>query len=269
MNRKKILIPVIIFTVLVIFLIIVLNPSHKYSKLSVNESKWNSIKEARKENENLVLEDIEFNGYKLIIDKNNNTLYYSTINGSKNKYNPNVNYSANNKNIKLAILSDEITDEKVKSDYKFKIMIYDDKEYHIYNLVCTDLPILNIRYKEEVGDKQKNIPMDIYVFNNLANTPNRITVSNGKLKINNGSYIFSLNMTTPGKNIRDNKISLLNMKPNSDYILTAITNSNEDNTETTNQNKKEPKNHRVELFINNEYKGIYSLGYVEREKSEQ
>ena len=151
-NRMKIIIPVVIFTAIIIILIILLNPSHEYNKLIVSESKWNSIIESRTENKELVLEDIRFNDYKLIIDEQNNTLFYSLVNDSQNKYNPNISYSANNKNAKIVILSDEITDEKVKNNYLFKIMIYDEKEYHIYNLKCTDLPILDISY-----DKYDNI----------------------------------------------------------------------------------------------------------------
>ena len=132
MSRKKILIPVMVFTCLIIILIIMLNASHKYNKLSVSESKWNSIQNSRIENKNLILTDIKFNDYKLIINEKSNTVYYSIINDSQNKYNPSVSYSTNNKNVKLAILSQEITDEKVKSNYQFKIMIYNEKEYHIY-----------------------------------------------------------------------------------------------------------------------------------------
>ena len=252
MKKSKILIPVIVFTSLIIILIIVLNPRQKYNKLSISESKWNAIKESRIENKNLVLEDIKFNDYKLIIDEKNNTIYYSLINDSQNKYNPKVEYSTNNKNAKLAFFTDEITDEKVKSNYQFKIMIYDEKEYHIYNLKCTDLPVLNISYVKDEDIKQKNIPMEMYLFDNLSNIPNKITISKGKIKMDEDNYIFSLHMFTPGKNKRDNKISILNMKPNSEYILTPITNflSNEGN-----------KTNRVELFLNNEYQGIYYLKY--------
>ena len=252
MNRNKLLIPVIIFTGLIIILIIMLNPSHHYNYLSVSETKWNSIKESRRENKNLVLNDIRFNDYKLIIDEKNNTLYYSLVNDSQNKYNPKVEYSAS-KNTKLAILSDEIIEEKVKNNYQFKIMIYNEKEYHIYNLKCTDLPILNISYNKDEEIKEKNIPMEMYLFDNLSNIPNKITISRGKVKKNEDEYIFSLHMLTPGKNKRDNKISILNMKPNSEYILTAINNEPENET-----NKK----YRVELFLNNEYKGVYSLQYI-------
>ena len=149
MNKSKILIPIIVFFIVLTILIIVLNPIHKYNRLFVSESKWNSIQESRIENRDLVLDDIKFNDYKLIIDEQNNTIYYSVINDSKNQYNPNVSYSTNSKNVKLVILSDEITDQKVKNNYQFKIMIYNEKEYHIYNLICTDLPIINISYNKD------------------------------------------------------------------------------------------------------------------------
>ena len=254
MSRKKILIAVCIFTAIVIILIIVLNPSHKYNRLSVNENKWNSIKDSRTENNNLVLEDIRFNDYKLIIDEKNNTIYYSLINDSTNKYNPNVEYDASD-NVKLIILTDEITDEKIKSDYEFKIMIYNEKEYHIYNLKCTDIPILNISYDKNDETNQNSVPMEIYLFDNLSNIPNKITISRGKLKINDDNYTFSLHMLTPGKNKRNNKLSILNMKPNSEYVLSKI----DKTTSQIQENGVNNMEHIVELFLNNEYKGVYSL----------
>ena len=90
MDRRKILIPVIVFTVVIIILIIVFNPKQNYNKLLVNQSKWNSILESRIESEHLVLEEIKFNDYKLIIDEKNNTLYYSLLKESRNTYNPKV-----------------------------------------------------------------------------------------------------------------------------------------------------------------------------------
>ena len=61
-------------------------------------------------------------------------------------------------------------------------------------------------------------------------------------------------MLTPGKNKRNNRVSILNMKPNSEYTLTTISNEPENDINT---------NHRVELFLNNEYKGVYFLEYVD------
>ena len=254
MSRRKILIAVSFFTVMVIILIVVLNPSSKYKKLSISESKWNSIKDSRTENNNLRLEDIRFNNYKLIIDEKSNTLYYSLINDSSNKYNPKVEYDANN-NVKLVVLADEITDEKVKSNHQFKIMIYNEKEYHIYNLKCTDIPILNISYDKNDETNKNSVPMEIYLFDNLSNLPNKITISRGKLKINDDNYTFSLHMLTPGKNKRNNKLSILNMKPNSEYVLSKI----DKTTSQIQENGVNNMEHIVELFLNNEYKGVYSL----------
>ena len=251
MNRKRIIIPVVIFTAIIIALIIVMNPINKYKKLTVSENKWKNIQESRIENMNLKLEEICFNDYQLIIDEKSNTIYYSIVNDSINKYTPNVSYTTNDTNSKLVILSDEITDEKVKNNYQFKLMIYNEKEYHIYNLKCTDLPILNITYDENDENMQKNIPMEMYLFDNLSNIPNKITISSGKVRINDESTAFSLHILTPGKNKRDNKISILNMKPDSEYVLTTIDNEEEMELDM---------NKRVELFLNDEYKGVYLLG---------
>ena len=259
MNRKKILIAVSIFTVMVIILIVVLNPSHRFNNLSVSESKWDSIQKSRTENNNLRLEDIRFNDYKLIIDEKSNTLYYSLINDSTNKYNPKVEYNANN-NVKLAVLADDITDEKVKSNHQFKIMIYNEKEYYIYNLKCTDLPILNISYNQNDETNKNSVPMEIYLFDNLSNIPNKITISRGKLKINDDNYTFSLHMLTPGKNKRNNRLSILNMKPNSEYVLSKV------NQDISQEDNLENKKYMVELFLNNKYQGIYLLGFNDTRK---
>ena len=182
MSKRKIIIPVVVFTAIIIILIIVLNPRYKYNKLIVNESKWNSIKEYRIENTNLVLNDIRFNDNKLIIDEKNNTLYYSLENDSRNKYNPNISYNSEN-DVKIAILQDEITDEKIRDSYQFKIMIYNEKEYHIYYLKCTNLPLLNFKYNNAEKITQNNIQMEMFLFDSLSNIPNKITISRGKIKM--------------------------------------------------------------------------------------
>ncbi|MCR5186563.1 MAG: hypothetical protein K6D97_05560 [Clostridia bacterium] len=249
MSRKRVIISIIIFTVIVAFLILFfyLNSSKKYEELSVTESTWNSIIAARKPSEKLVLRDIRFNEYSLVLDNKSSTLYYSLINDSYSKYNPSVSFKAEAENVQIAVLSDKITSEKTKNNHIFKLMIYSDTEYHIYDLLCMDLPILNINYVGDVREK-KGIPVEIYLFNNLNNSTKRITRSSGKLRMNGDSISFSLNKRSPGRNIRDNKISILNMKPDSEYNLSIAGFSEE-----------ERGGQRVELFINNEYRGVWNL----------
>lgn len=264
MKRKKVLIPIIIITAIIILLILFLDPSTRYNKKFVSQDKWNNIISSRTEDRELKFDIIDFNDYNLIIDEKSNTLYYSLINDSETKYNPIISFKSQDKSAKVAILEDEITDEKVKSDYKFKIMIYNNSKYHIYNLVCTDFPILNISYKMDIGDKHKNIPMKMYLFNNLSSSTNRVTISDGKFKALSDGYSFSLNMLTPGKNVRENRISILNMKPSNEYILTPVT---VDENQVPDE-ASSGKNNRVLLFINSEFKGIYSLSHkVERENT--
>lgn len=254
MSRKKVLISVISFTIIVIVLIVVFNIKQKYNKFIINQSNWDSIKESRIENNNLVLEEIRFNDYKLIIDNKNNSLYYSVVNDSHNKFNPNVSYNINNPNAVLVILEDEITEEKIKNNYEFELMIYDENSYHIYSLKCTNLPILNIDYNESEETNQKSFSMEMYLFDNSANIPNRITISNGKIRMNGKDYLFSLHVLTPGKNKRENKLSILNMKPNSEFELIKYNNNLQKQESSINNKEK-----IIELFLNNEYKGVYVL----------
>ena len=250
MNRKKILIPIIILTAIIILLIIILNPSHRYKKMSVSESKWESIKRSREENSNLVLESIKFNDYNLIIDKDNSKIYYSVVNDNKTKYNPNISYTVTENSARLAILQEEITSGKIQANYEFKLMIYNNSQYHIYSLICMDFPVLNISCDIKSEKDLKNLQADIYLFDNLSNMPNKVTRSRGKLDIlENGEYKLSLNMLSPGKDKRKNNISLFGMNPYNEYTLYPLN----DEKSMTNEG------HYIELFVNNEYVGLYSL----------
>jgi len=255
MNKKKILIPILIITAVIVIFVILINRTIKYDNIIISEDKWNNIITARKENTGLSLKSLKFNDYNLIIDEGKNTIYYSLINESKSKYNPDISFNAEDKTLKIAVLSEKITDEKAFNNYEFKFMIYNENEYRIYNLICTEIPLLNINYKEKVENKQKSIPIEMYLFNNLADANNRIAISQGKLKAKDTSFMLSLHMLTPGKNVRDNKISLFNMKPCSEYILNPVDSS-------VQSEQKTPGKNYVELFINKEYIGLYSLEQI-------
>lgn len=251
MKRIKVLIPVIILTALIIILVILLNPSKRYEKLSIDEGKWESLQASRQASDDLQLEKIEFNDYSLIIDEGTDTIYYSIVKENQTKYNPNVSFEASDNHAKLVILKDEITDKKVHSDYQFKMMIYNSDEYHIYNLVCTDFPIVNINYDiYGIMPKEKNIDVEVTVFDNMEKSSKRITNSQGVLNIlkEEGRKDYKLKLTTnsPGKNERENHLSIFQMDPHNEYLLTQ-------------EEELGQKNFKVELFINNEYQGQYSL----------
>lgn len=251
MNRKKVFIIVIIFTIIIIIGLLITTKTQSYNNLNISKKKWDSILEKREENLDLEIENIRFNEYDLIVDNNSNKIYYSIINNNDSSYNPNISYKAN-QNTKIVILKDELDNSKIGT-HEFKIMIYNDSFYRIYTLVCTRFSVLNISKKESTHKKQ-NILMKIYLFNNLQNSSNRIIRSDGLLNIeNNDNYKMHLEVLSPGRNIRDNVISIMDMEPSSRYTLTRV------DVLAENQNINKKNTRLLELFIDNQYKGIYKI----------
>jgi len=248
MNRKILLIIILAFSIIGILLVCSANKSIRFDKLTISSDDWSSIIEERKSGE-IYLKNIKFNEYDLVIDEKNNKIYYSIINNSSSKFLPQVSYFASGDGIKLAILDDEITEDKISNNHEFKVILYNNEYYKTYGLYCTSFPMLNIVYdSEEKNDN--NIPMSIYLFNNFENGVNRIVRSDGILDIarmedDSTNYKFSLLTTSPNNNEIENVISLLHMKPSNEYFLNLVNSS--DNTSPLNNRFKEPFD-RINLF---------------------
>lgn len=232
----------------------------RYNTYIISDSKWNKIIGSKKVNDNIGLKNIKFNDYSLLINEKTSTIYYSVIDSST-KYNPIISYETFNNMIsvntklKLAI-KEELTDEKIKYNNEFKVIIYNDDFYHIYNLVLTNKPILNINYKNIRENNTRNIKANLSLFDNRVDAFNKVFNSNVNLSIiNNKDYIFSLTISSPGHNKRKNNISLLDMPKHNTYKLSILSN----NSLWVNPNDENSNNHSVELFINNEYIGLYTL----------
>ena len=240
-----------ILTCVTIGVIIIIKYNVRYNKLIIEPHEWNSIISNRSMSTDIALENIEFNDYSLLIDNDNSIIYYSVINTNK-KYNPSVKYVTNNKtNI---VVSGSITDAKLEQIDSLKIMIYNDSEYRIYNLVVTNYPILNLVYKEDINGK-KRVPVELELFDNHVDSPQRVLKSDGFLRIinENQEYSFSLIMESLGHNKRGNYISIFGMEKRDEYIIKKVDNS--------------INNERYVLFfINNKYNGLYSLGPKEERR---
>ena len=87
MNKKILLIVISLLTLVGVIVLIVLNNDVRYEKLVVDSAKWNSIKTSRVFNQNLEIGNIKFNDINILVDSNNNKMYYSYVNNS-NKFNP-------------------------------------------------------------------------------------------------------------------------------------------------------------------------------------
>ena len=244
MNRKWLLAIILVLTSIAIILLTILNYNSKYNDKKVSDTKWNNIIKNKTLSTNIQLESLIFNDYELLIDNKNNAIYYSIID-SNNKYNPSINYKTNIK-ANIAISNNNLQDNNTK------ILIYTKEEYRIYNLSITNYPTINITY-DNINNKTK-IPIYIEIFDNYVNSPQRLIKSDGKLIIieEDNKYTFSLIKESLGHNKRENHISILGMDKENEYVLNKVT--------TTENNTK-----YVELFINNEYKGLYSIkGTIEK-----
>ena len=243
-DKKTVLGILLVLTILTIIFLIFINHKKRYNSLIIEKEKWESIQKERKESTNLELEKIEFNDYSLFIDKKNSTIYYSIVN-STYKYNPSILFKANQK-VKLRF-NEEITNEKLDEVDSLKIMMYSDKEYHIYSLVVTNYPLLNINYDEEEITNKK-LPMEFELFDNHIESKQRVLKSIGFIKVieKNREYALTLTKESLGHNKRENYISIFGLEKKDEYLI----------KKTENNEKKE---RYVYFFINNKVSGIYSF----------
>lgn len=252
MHKKWLLFTILVLTILSIIIILLFTDKKQYNKMIISENNWNNIIDKRKISTSISIDNIKFNDYNLLIDEDNSIIYYSIVDVS-NKYNPSVEYTLNNKDIKIAF-NKEMSDDILEDNKELKVLLYDKVSYRIYTLVVTNYPILNINYKEEDTNKRK-IDVDIYLFDNHIDAPSRVIKSDGKLKIieEDKEYRFSLKKESLGHNVRDNHISLLGMPKQDEYLIKV--------TDITNEKEK-----YVQLFINNKYKGLCVFGYNEERR---
>lgn len=135
--------------------------------------------------------------------------------------------------------------------YSIDVIIYDKNNYHIYNLQITDYPTININYSNRINDI--NNVVEINVFDNHKKSSQKVIKTNAEFKVleDNIKYLLNLKRESLGHNTKKNPISLFGMDRVNKYVLT--------NVEDNDNNLK-----YVQLFFNNEHKGIYEINPEER-----
>lgn len=273
MNKKWLLGIILVPTVIAITFISIYNFRSRYKKYIIDEAKWKEIISNKNESTGIKIEKIKFDDYSLLIDEENSKIYYSAINKSQ-KYNPRVVLKASNDSIKFSV-KEEITQDLVSKNHSFDVLIYDENNYRTYSLVVTNLPIVNIQYNSERTEK---IQMELSVFDNNPAAFQKNFTSKGTLTIteegeNKKNYAFSLKSESLGHNQRENNVSIFGMEKHSEYVLNALEEDNDrtrsifaTNLWSTLETRKTDRYRYVEVFVNNEYKGLYALGYnIEKE----
>ena len=275
MNRKRLLVIILVFTLTFVGIISFLRFRSYYNRHVLSSGKWNNIISSRKEDNKLILSSLKFQDVSLLYDSENKTYYYSYVDSSK-KFNPSISYQSSD-SIKVAF-SDKITQDKNEKNYDYQILIYTKDKYSIYHLVVTGLPILNFDFDVDsmTGNKKNSVAMTLY--DNHSNAFHKIVHSSCDIIVTSNEtskkdFTFSLIQDSLGHNERENNISILGMMQHSEYVLNSMSDDPDliRNIFTTNlwndtYNPTPEKYQYVEVFLNHQYYGLYTLGYnVERE----
>lgn len=257
---KKTNIIILVFILLIFIVLSILIKPLNFKNINISLEEYLSIKEDRVLNEEYQLLYLKYDNIDLILDKNNKTFYFTKYDNLNND-NMEILYDSNISNLSIKINND-------------KVIIYDSKYYNEYSLVYTYLPIINIVYDGSLKEDDTFMKMYLYDNTNGINIINsdgyihtRGTASSLYLK---QSFRISL-VDEKGKN----KISLLNMRKDDDWILYSGYNDQEKVRHVFSTNLwyeslahdnmfkiNNGNNYKyVEVLLNNEYWGLYALGY--------
>lgn len=285
MSKKKIISAVAILILLAtIFFVFVCFSGNRWSKYKADSSSYEKIKSERTVSDAKLIESIQFNGFDLFFDKINNRWFYSLVEGDKKQNNPIVSVNVNDKNVKFVTMGDIL-------DKDAKILAYTDDVYVEYELVSTTLPVMNIAcdkmpIKDDNGE-MKDVSCDMRLFDNRKSVNNRIMDSAGEIRVRGSSttvhpklgYKLQLRRKE-GDKVKNNDLSLLGMRSDDDWVLYAAYNDYEKVRSVFSANlwydscaddnifgvKNGMQYKFIELFFNDEYYGLYALGYPIDEK---
>lgn len=246
MKKHLYLIIVLILTILLLGMVYILTEKTRYNELVASENEWNEILKDRTVTEEINIESLYFNDYPLIIDNNNNKIYYAYVD-SINKDNPVTKIKTSDKDLKVK-MNKKLSDDENKND-DLEIVIYNDKEYRLYTLIITQNPIINLNYEDITSGTTVG---DILVIDNKVGATQKVIRSAASITlIENQSYLISMRTESVGRNKRKNDISVFGITVNHEFELI-----NKDITDSSNT--------LLDLFINNEYVGVYLLEYKEQ-----
>ena len=281
MNRKVALFGVALSIVLMIFALIMNINAYRdpsISDLAISDESWNAIISTHTKQSHLNPGSISLNGAALQIDEVNSRLFYSIDPDSAFPGNPKVKLS--NDKLKLAIGANELEAEFVRSNQTVKILVYDERHYREFDLVLTYLPVLSISTMDDskISDEDSDAFISLNNHGSIITSNTKIHLRGGYTKnLEKSSYKLSLKKN----NAKKNKISLLGMRSDDDWILNALYTDPEKVREifATQLWKECCEEHNaaqvpnsfeyrfVELFLNDSYNGLYLLGYKPDKKS--
>ena len=253
-----------IFILLIIFLIIVFFYGIFGTGISYLSSK--EIKQSRQSNKNLI-RNLNINNLNTVYDKNNNIYYYTLPVDYENKIYV-LKLELEN-GFKYKLIDETLNIVKVDYSNPIDIIIYNDKYYCETKIQLTNIPLINI---ETEYDITTNDTKSVFTYINHNNS--EVVINNSKIHIRGATSQYfekkSYKINMYDKNYNEEKeINVSNFYYGNSFILDAVYRDpskirnilsielwNEISNDFSNININ---SEFVELFINDEYKGLYVL----------
>ncbi len=294
MDKKKIIIPaLIVMGVLIVLLIPYLArlnsptlPASGFGSHVVTSDEFDREISGLSSDDTLSL-SLSFDGETLFHDSGFNTYYYSIVKDSGTAFIPEVSAEIPGMNAGTGklIFDRSITAEGIEKNEKIRGAFIKDGRYKGFEVVCTTLPLVNI---DHVGNLENGkCGMSFSLFDNRSGVKDRLIYSGGDVKYRGASTLYfpkkSLKLSlrsVEGEKSSKNKISLLGMRSDDDWILTAAYSDPEKVREVFNENLWSDscatdnswgvsagiRYSYVELIMNGDYMGLYALGFPIDEK---
>ncbi|MBE5865149.1 MAG: hypothetical protein E7292_02900 [Lachnospiraceae bacterium] len=280
---KKILASIMIAVSIAFILWSVLSDKgSNYSDLCITQTEYQQLMDSRTESTEQLFERILFDEYALFCDSVGNRMFYSLIESSDSAYNPYVECVSIYADARVAFVGSEISNEIIASGIEYDMIVYTEDAYQCFRLAFTTLPLLSINCGTEMpGDIA--MPMSMKLFDNRKTSVQRMVASDGEIHIRGGwtrnfpklGYKFTLYSDSVGNHRREWDNSLLGLRQDGDWVLYAAYTDQEkirnvfcsklwkDSCAVNNANHIDNgmEYRYVELFLNNQYWGLYALGY--------
>lgn len=244
--------------------------------VSEAEEKFDANTRVEKED---LLTSLNFKGEELPYDDDSKT-FYLPLSMSNEEWEEGE-LTAENEGMSIDFLDDFSKVDKLDamaSNTSFQFVAYTDEEYCYYNLVISGLPIMNIEITDEYIENASIVNMSLYESETkidwVTNSSATVAVRGGTSK-NYPKLSFKMELFKYDNlgNVINNKVELLNMRKDNDWILYAMYN---DDTKIRDKLSIDiwndfgaqdnifgaefgTKLEYVELIINNDFYGIYGL----------
>ena len=248
---------------------------YRYSELILSVDQYASLKSGKTESSEDLITRLTFNELPAFYDCLTGR-WLSSVSGKENNSSPSVGYAPANKNVRIAFRGNFPCGSEIP------FLAYDENVYREYRLAATTLPLARIEYQKKEITRDP-LPMRFTLLDNRLNAGNPVTESEGFFHLRGWSTVifpknaFRLTLTEQreGKEAHENKTSLLDLRNDGDWLLYPAYNDSEKirNVFSSNlwfnscgsdnsfgiQNGMEYR--YIELFLNDEYWGLYALGY--------